>query len=295
MTPLTARELALAAQLACLLEVSAWKPGNVSRSHDFGDCRFEEFLVSAVAIGPAFRQAGRSSVGKTILQAVTATRGLVGSNTNLGIAILLAPLARAAGKGHRDGLRAAVSKVLERLTVEDAKLCYEAIRVAAPAGLGKVDRCDVHGGDAGVTLRAAMELARDRDSLANEYVTDFALTFEVGCATLRELQEGGCGLSKSILQTFLTILSRVPDSLIARKNGREEAERVSSQAGAVLEEGGVLTGKGLEGLRKLDVTLRDEKHRLNPGTTADLTAAAIFAFLVEDRMLDRFQDLLRCW
>ncbi|MGA2733365.1 MAG: triphosphoribosyl-dephospho-CoA synthase [Syntrophobacteraceae bacterium] len=295
MIPLPADEVAWAAQLACILEVNAWKPGNVSRMHDFADCRFEEFLVSAVAIGPAFREAARSLVGKTILEAVRATRGLVGTNTNLGMAVALAPLAKAAGTGHPDGLRAAVVEVLEDLTVEDALMAYEAIRAAAPAGLGKVERCDVYGGDADVTLRGAMELAKDRDALASEYVTGFELTFDVGYATLLRLWEGGCRLSDCILQTFLTILARAPDSLIARKNGPAAAERVSGLAQGVLKDGGVFSENGLEELKKLDLALRDERHRLNPGTTADLVAAAIFVFLVEGRMLNRFKDLLECW
>jgi triphosphoribosyl-dephospho-CoA synthase len=219
----------------------------------------------------------------------------VDTNTNLGMAIILAPLAKAAGAGHPGGLRPAVVEVLEGLTVEDARMTYEAIQVAAPAGLGKVERCDVYEGDADVTLRAAMELARDRDTLASEYVSGFELTFDVGYATLLRLWGFGCRLSDSIVQTFLTILARVPDSLIARKNGPAAAEHVSGLARSVLKDGGVFSENGLEELKKLDLVLRDEQHRLNPGTTADLVAAAIFVFLVEGRMLYSFKDLLKCW
>jgi len=285
----------MAAQLACLLEASAWKPGNVSRMHDFADCRFEDFLVSVVAVGPAFRESPRSPVGETILRAVRATHELVGTNTNLGMAIVLAPLAKAAGTGHPDGLRAALVEVLKGLTVEDAQRSYEAIRMAAPAGLGKVERCDVHDGDADVTLLEAMELARDRDVLASEYVTGFELTFDVGYTTLLRLWEGGCGLPDSILQTFLTILARTPDSLIARKNGPAAAERISGLAQSVLKAGGVFSEKGFGEVQKLDLMLRDDLHRMNPGTTADLVAAAIFVFLVEGRKLNCFKDLLRRW
>ena len=295
MNALHADELAWAAQLACILEADACKPGNVSRMHDFADCRFEDFLVSAVAIGPAFRRAARSPVGKTILRAVKDTRGLVGTNTNLGMAIALAPLAKAAGTGHAGGLRAVVVEVLEALSVEDARMAYKAIRIAAPAGLGKVERCDVNDGDADVTLRQAMELARDRDALASEYATGFELTFEVGYPTLARLWKAGCKLSDSIVQTYLTILARVPDSLIARKNGPANAELVSGLARSILEDGGVFSEKGREELKRFDLELRDERHRLNPGTTADLAAATIFVFLVEGRMLNRFKDLLQGW
>lgn len=295
MIPLLPDEVASAAQLACLLEVNVSKPGNVSRNHDFADCRFEDFLASVVAIGPAFRESARSSVGEIILGAVKATRGLVGTNTNLGLAIVLAPLAKAAAAGHPGGLRPAVAEVLAGLTEEDARTCYEAIRTAAPAGMGKAGRGDVYAGNAGLTLLEAMELARGRDALAREYVTGFQVTFEIGAPTLRKLWESGCRFSDCILQAFLTILAQTPDSLIARKNGPAAAERVSGLAREVLEEGGVFSKKGLDEVKKLDVALRDGRHLLNPGTTADLTAAALFAFLVEGRMLDRFRELLHRW
>jgi len=102
-------------------------------------------------------------------------------------------------------------------------------------------------------------------------------------------------LSDSILQTFLTILARRPDSLIARKNGPAASEHVSGLAQGILKDGGVFSEQGLEELKNLDLELRDERHRLNPGTTADLVAAAIFVFLIEGRMLFSFKDLLKCW
>ncbi len=102
MVPLSADEIAWAAQIACLLEVNAWKPGNVTRLQDFPDCCFEDFSLSAVAIGPAFLEATHKPVGMTILRAVRDTHRLVDTNTNLGMVLLLAPLAKAAGMGHSD-------------------------------------------------------------------------------------------------------------------------------------------------------------------------------------------------
>src|SRR5690348_18366848 len=96
--PTTAADVASAAQLACLLEASAPKPGNVAphaRTH-FRDTRYEHFLASAAAIGPAMLLARRHSLGSTILAACTATARWTRANTNLGIILLLAPLARAA-------------------------------------------------------------------------------------------------------------------------------------------------------------------------------------------------------
>ena len=90
-----AKDLSIAecVQIACVLEATARKPGNVSRYHDFADMTYLDFVVSAIAIGPVFERAGQLGVGRTVLEAVKATRRLVRVNTNLGIVLLLAPLA----------------------------------------------------------------------------------------------------------------------------------------------------------------------------------------------------------
>ena len=191
MERLTGVEIAWAAQLACLFEASVDKPGNVSPRIHFADARFEDFATSAVAIGPALRDAGRATVGETIARAAADTRRLVATNTNLGMILLLAPLARAAACLEAGaGLRAAVSGVLGGLTVQDARFAYEAIRGASPAGMGEVDRHDVSGDEVTVTLREAMDAARERDSIAREYVTDFEITFTLGAGALSRCWEG---------------------------------------------------------------------------------------------------------
>ena len=282
-------EIGWAAEMACLLEVSAEKPGNVTRRQDFDDACFEDFVISAAAIGPAFRCAAKASVGETILRAVRATRRFVRMNTNLGIVLLLAPLAKAAGLDRFDELRPAVRSVLKGLTVDDARLAYKAIRLANPTGMGTVKQYDLQEIDVNITLREAMEPARDRDTLASEYVTDFAITFEIGLISLQRILEQEIGISEAIVQTFLTILAQVPDTLIARKKGMEAAREVSGRAGQVLKHGGIFNEKGQEEIRKFDLALRDKGHTLNPGTTADLVAAVLFAYLVENDLRFKVQ------
>ena len=95
----SAEAVASAAQLACVLEASAEKPGNITPRHDFADTSYEDMLRSAIALGPELGRAAERGVGDTILAAVRATQRVAGANTNLGIALLLAPLARAAMLG----------------------------------------------------------------------------------------------------------------------------------------------------------------------------------------------------
>jgi len=293
---LTGVEIAWAAQLACLFEVSVEKPGNVSPRGGFIDARFEDFAASAVAIGPALRDAGLATVGETIARAAADTRRLVATNTNLGMILLLAPLARAAARLEAGGdLRAALGRVLAELTVQDARLAYEAIRAASPAGMGVVDRHDVGEDDVTVTLREAMDAARERDSIAREYVTDFEIVFTLGAGTLRRCWEDGAAFSDAVVTAFLTILAEVPDTLIARKNGADVAEDVSRRAAQVLAVGGSLSDQGRARLAELARELADEAHALNPGTTADFVAASLFVFLTEGGMLADVPALTARW
>ena len=171
-------EVVLFAQAACLLEASAAKPGNVSPGRDFHDTRFEDFVLSALAIGPALARAPEAGVGTTVLDAVRDTRRVVSVNTNLGIVLLLAPLVCAASSPEGGTLRSRLSSVLAGLTVADAQAVHAAIRLVNPGGLGEAETEDVRL-EPTRTLRETMGLAAERDTIAREYVTDYDVTFRI--------------------------------------------------------------------------------------------------------------------
>jgi triphosphoribosyl-dephospho-CoA synthase len=281
--PFTAREttVAAAAQLACLLEARAPKPGNVSPGASFYDTTYEDYLASAVAIGPALAAAGVQPLGVTIRAAVEATSSWVPSNTNLGLVLLLAPLARAALRAGELPLRNSLQATLAETSVADARDTYDAIRRAAPGGLGHSPEQDVAATPT-ITLRDAMALAADRDAIAREYVTDFRATFETGAPALRRAVAGGLSWSDAVVEAYLTLLAAAPDTHIARKLGSVHAVYVQRRALVVLKAGGVRTARGREAIAALDHELRDDRNTKNPGATADLTGAAIYVVLLED-------------
>lgn len=273
--------MARAAQLACLLEATAEKPGNVTPRHAFPDMSCRDMLRSAVAIGPELARAGRRGVGATVLAAITATRRVVGVNTNLGIVLLLAPLVRAAlDDSIRGGsLDARVGRVLRALDDEDAPAVYAAIRLAGAGGLGEGVEHDVRD-DPPANLLESMASAASRDSIASEYVTGFAITFDLGLPALQRARGAGLGVREAVVQAHLELLAAVPDTLIARKRGRAVARHVSGEAARVVGAGGLLTGSGRRLLATFDGSLRGPGHTLNPGTTADLVTAATFVALL---------------
>ncbi len=267
-------------ELASLWEACAPKPGNVNRRFDFHDATLPDFLSSAVVTAESLRGTRRWSVGSLVHRAVRARVAVVGSNTNLGILLLLAPLAMAASSGPRGTLRARTAETLRSMDGEDARLVYEAIRLAAPGGLGRVDRDDV-AEEAPPSLLDAMKEAALRDSVAREYGTDFALTFDLVVPELHKGLEAGLGLADAVVRAYLVVLASVPDTLISRKEGIERARDVSRRAAELLE----TASKGLfiapSGLERFDGELRAFGNRLNPGTTADLTTAGLFVLLAE--------------
>lgn len=277
---MTPADVASAVQLACLLEVAAPKPGNVSPGRAFGDMRYEDFLASAAAIGPAFLDADRQTLGGTILAAVEATRRWTAANTNLGLILLLAPLAHGMLRKGEGTLRDAVRAVLQGSTVDDARDAYKAIRLAAPGGLGSADTQDV-AQEPDVTLRDAMVLAAGRDAIASEYATGFALTFDTAAPALTAALDAGLEWPAAAVETSLTILAHRRDTLIERKLGRAVADAVSREAAEVLASGGVRSQDGRKQLEQFDAGLRGDANRRNPGTTADLTAAALFVVIIE--------------
>jgi triphosphoribosyl-dephospho-CoA synthase len=267
-----------AAQLACVLEASAEKPGNITPSHDFDDTSYEDMLRSGIALGLEIGRAGERGVGETVLAAVRASRGVAGANTNLGIALLLAPLGRAALGG--GPLRERLADLLRALTVDDARAAYAAIRLAGAGGLDEPVEHDVRD-EPRVTLREAMAAAAQRDAIASEYVTDFAVTFELGLPALADALGDGLPPRDAIAESALRLLAAVPDTLIARKRGADAAGRIAAGARQVLTAGGVRSARGRTALAKFDASLRREGNVLNPGTTADLVTAVLFVALLE--------------
>ena len=238
-------DVARAAQLACVLEASAEKPGNITPSHDFDDTSYEDMLRSGIALGPELGRAGERAVGETVLAAVRASRGAAGANTNLGIALLLAPLARAALTPSDGPLRERLGDVLRALTVDDARDAYAAIRLAGAGGLDEPVEHDVRD-EPRVTLREAMAAAAQRDTIASEYVTDHAVTFELGLPALADSLGDGLRPRDAIVELALRLLAAVPDTLIARKRGAGSGRsrgcgrrgRCSPPAGCAVTEAG---------------------------------------------------------
>lgn len=299
-----AKHISQCLELAMLLEVSANKPGNVSFETGFEGTRVEHFLASAVAASAWFEEAANRGIdvlekklgvndigiGQIIKECATDINvWQKGGNTLLGTVILLVPVAVAAGMTQTEEnfsfdllqLRENLKLTVESTTAEDAVHLYEAIDLAKPSGLNKSSDLDVNDPSSkarileeNISLFDVFKIAAGYDDICSEWVRNYQITFHLAYPYLTTQLE--CkDLNTAVVHTFLKILSKHPDTFIARKVGVEEARQVSSDAKTALELGGLETSEGRKSILDLDRKLRASGNRLNPGTTADLTATAL--------------------
>jgi triphosphoribosyl-dephospho-CoA synthase len=282
-------EVAAAIRDACLTEIRAFKPGNVSLASPGHGMSARDFIASADAMVAVIAVQG-ASVGRRILRAIEATRAVVPFNTNLGIVLLCAPLAQAGlvASGERS-LRARLRSVLAALDVNDAVLAYQAIRLAEPGGLGRVERHDVAAAPS-VTLLEAMREARERDLIARQYVTDYRDVFDTGIPAARRWLAKWGQWEWAAVAVYLEFLSRFPDSHVARNHGGEIAAAVSREAGLLEQALGRASDPAQEmpALEEFDRQLKAKS--INPGTSADMTVATLVAMELEDSLERRFQE-----
>jgi triphosphoribosyl-dephospho-CoA synthase len=277
--------LSQAVELACLLEASAPKLGNVHPAAHFDNMSVVHFLSSAITVGPSFGQAANRSVGRLVLDSVLATRQAVGCNTNLGTLLLIAPLARASAltRAGLDGLQAAVGEVLHSMTDTDCADVYSAIRAAQPGGLGKREQDDVSD-TAPRDLLVAMAGAPRTDAVARQYINNFEDIFGSLVPWLIEALSHCQQPLEAICRVQLRWLAHEPDGLIVRKVGLPRATEVQQRAARVLHATSAWPLSQPLAQQpaaiEFDQFLRSDGHRLNPGTTADLIAAATLVVLL---------------
>lgn len=267
-------------QQACLLELRALKPGNVSYYSDGHGMTVEHFELSANASASSLFMSSMG-VGRRILDAVQATHAAVADNTNLGIILLVAPMAETLlVHGYDDHFRENLAKVLANLSIEDAKHCYKAIQLAMPGGMGEVDEQDISS-DPSVSLLEAMRLSAEHDRIGYLYTHDYEDIFEHNLPIYRECEDKWGSSEWAATAVFLSQWLRVADSLIIRKKGilkaREISDMIAPLANQVLAASDPAEYKS--GLLSLDSDLKNVG--INPGTTADITVATLFVAMLE--------------
>ncbi len=274
---------------ACILEATAPKAGNVYPGRCFADLSYGDFIAAAEITSQCFNQ-NSTGISERMLNSVNEVRALQGTNVNLGIVLLLGPLVAADEAIHQlltptdasaqeDSQIASltdwndpISKSLEQFDQLDGARIDRAIELASAGGLGTSDELDVNQPHQAIDICEAMNLAKDRDQIAKQYSSEFReLIMEIAPIVYDSISTTGDVL-RGICHAQLQLLAKSPDTLIARKTGMQVAREVQHRAKSV-------DPQDTTQVDSLDQYLRSDGHQLNPGTTADLLAAALYLLL----------------
>ena len=119
-----------------------------------------------------------------------------------------------------------------------------------------------------------MAAAADRDSVAAEYATGYAVTFDLGLPALARALDAGLGPRAATVELFLAPARGGPGHA-------DRAQARSRRGRARLGRRGPGRSRGRAALEAFDASLRLDGNALNPGTTADLVTAVLFVALLE--------------
>jgi len=275
-----------ASQIACCLEVSSFKPGNVHRNKDYDDIKYHHFLNSGVAFGDIIYKASKDprNIGQYIKLAVIESKKWSPSNANLGIIMLHTPIATTTGQMEEfniNTLKKEIKNTVKNTTTDDAIAVYDAIEIAMPNINPPKEGPDAQKNDAkqelrekNLTLYDVFKISSSWDSISYEWTKGFNISFE-GYYLLNKYYKQYNNINLATTKTFLNILSNHPDTLIARKKDENTSKMVSDKAKEVLN------NFNEESLLKFDKFLSNEGNKLNPGTTADLIASSLMIFLLD--------------
>ncbi len=278
------------ATLACQLEVTAPKPGNVHRAADFEDVTLIDFLSSGVAIGSAIdAHPVDAGTGDLILDAVKKTRLMTQSNTNLGMILLICPVAKLVQRNIPICVDA-LKKCVAEIRGADCQQVYKAFALSNAGGMGRQANYDVNdASSAPHALLSAMQVAASFDTIARQYCSGFQDVFEFVLPAIEAGQRRFGHLTSAIVYAHIKTMAEFPDSLIARKLGDEVAAKSAVIARQALEQ---LTDNDDEDFWRavgdLDFWLRSDGHRRNPGTTADLIATAVYVGVLSNQIKPPF-------
>jgi triphosphoribosyl-dephospho-CoA synthase len=286
-------------QLSIMLEVGGTpKPGNVTEKMGFSDLDYDDFVLSAISVGgtlsDCYNEARRRSEdgmglggvwGSALLgSSKEAMRGR--SNAIFGTLLVGIPLGIGASLSvSRTEIVPLAIRLVKESDVADSLNFKRAVDICQIGGLshqymrGETSELDlsnpgfedrIEKGE--VTLRDLLTKSTEYDLLAAEVTGKYPIIRKHASLYLQFLDDFQDPAKASGL-LYCTLLSEYPDSLVARKAGREESKKVRVMAELAMELD-PYSDAWTKSMNDLDLYLR--KRSLNPGTLADIASASIF-------------------
>ncbi|QEE15424.1 triphosphoribosyl-dephospho-CoA synthase [Promethearchaeum syntrophicum] len=290
---------------ASFLEFSTDKPGNIGPSQKLKGISFESFKNVSNEIKKAnlryFKnKSNKKSIGEFIYNAVKSMMEISPhENLLLGHILLYSPLVFASKRIVDCPLESKIRKwdkfwdeteeIINSASVSDGIWLTRAIKLSKAGGLknpgGKPLKSLYNLLDPEIeqkirrrnkTLKDLFSESAEFDLIARQYRDNFNFCRNLIKNWVIPELDNFESKSERIIAIFLKILSLEPDSLIYRKNNLTTALKIQKKAQKIQKHKMKQTRIGNILISKLNNYLNSKNGKLNPGTTADLTAVVIF-------------------
>ena len=268
-------------KFVCDTEIKSLKPGNVHKYSEGHGMNLKDFLKSSLIISKCLTK-NNLDLGKKILISVNEIQNKIKKNTNLGIILMLSPIAtivQEEGVISKEELLKKIKSLIKKQNIKNSIPIFKAISLTSPGGLGFSKKYDVNE-PPNTNLYKAMEFAKKKDLIARQYCNGFEDIYKIGIPAYKKFYNKWGKVNWALTGVYLTFLKKFNDSHIVRNKGNKIATSIKKEAKKYYFF--LKRNKNLTKIKKklliFDKKLKSKK--INPGTTADLTVATLLLEIV---------------
>jgi len=268
-------------KFVCDTEIKSLKPGNVHKYSEGHGMNLKDFLKSSLIISKCLTK-NNLDLGKKILISVNEIQNKIKKNTNLGIILMLSPIAtivQEEGVISKEELLKKIKSLIKKQNIKNSIPIFKAISLTSPGGLGFSKKYDVNE-PPNTNLYKAMEFAKKKDLIARQYCNGFEDIYKIGIPAYKKFYNKWGKVDWALTGVYLTFLKKFNDSHIVRNKGNKIATSIKKEAKKYYFF--LKRNKNLTKIKKklliFDKKLKSKK--INPGTTADLTVATLLLEIV---------------
>ncbi len=264
---------------SCCEELKIFKPGNENIYTKFSRSKIEKFK-NAAKISSKILIDKKFSFGECVFNATKKCCDILGSNYNLGIILMCAPILRVIDKTSKSNLKERLNIVLQNIDKNDGDLILKAIEYAKPGGLRNYDgNANLLNFNDTLSFKEVMKIGSKRDRLSKCYINIYSEIFDDGLPLYRKLKHYTSQLFAGE-KIFLYYLSKDTDSHLQRKFGVQNAKIIQNKAIMINKKIKFKRNQNFKDLLNFDRYLKRKNY--NPGTCADLTVTT----LLIDKIID---------
>ena len=168
-------------KFVCDTEIKSLKPGNVHKYSEGHGMNLKDFLKSSLIISKCLTK-NNLDLGKKILISVNEIQNKIKKNTNLGIILMLSPIAtivQEEGIISKEELLKKIKSLIKKQNIKNSIPIFKAISLTSPGGLGFSKKYDVNELP-NTNLYKAMEFAKKKDLIARQYCNGFEDIYKIG-------------------------------------------------------------------------------------------------------------------